>query len=71
MKVIEVKPVRGGWKVFEAPSVEPTFPGSNGRDHAIGYAKTRRGFGQGEIRVLDAAGEIVETIRFDDREKAL
>jgi hypothetical protein len=71
MKVIKVKPVRGGWKVIEAPGVEPVFPGCNGRDHAIGYAKTRQGFGQGEIRVVDAAGEIVETIHFDHREKKL
>ena len=71
MKIIEVKSVRGGWKVFEAPGVEPVFPGGNGRDHAIGYAKTRQGFGQGEIRVTDEAGEIVESIRFDAREKSL
>ena len=71
MKIIEVKPVHDGWKVFEAPGVEPVFGGDNGRDHAIGYAKTRQGFGQGEIRVLDAGGKIVETINFDDRKKAL
>jgi hypothetical protein len=26
MTVIEIKPHRWGWKVFEAPSVEPVFP---------------------------------------------
>jgi hypothetical protein len=26
MTVIEIKPQRWGWKVFEAPSVEPVFP---------------------------------------------
>jgi len=71
MKIIEAKPVRGAWKVFESPGVEPVFGGDNGRDHAIGYAKTRQGFGQGEIRVLNAAGEIVEVIGFDDRTKAM
>ena len=71
MKIIEVKPVRGGWKVFETPGVEPVFVGLNGRDQAIDYAKTRQGYSQGEIRVFNVAGEIVDTIRFDDREKAL
>lgn len=51
MKVIEVKPVRGGWKVFEAPGVEPVFIGPDGQRQAIDYAKTRQGFSQGEIRV--------------------
>jgi hypothetical protein len=54
-----------------APGVEPVFPDANGRENAINYAKTRQGFGQGEIRVLDAAGEILQAIRFDDREKTL
>ena len=26
MTVIEIKPHRWGWKVFEAPGVEPVFP---------------------------------------------
>jgi hypothetical protein len=71
LKIIEVKPVHGGWKVLEAPGVEPVFSGPNGRENAIDYAKTRQGYGQGEIRVLNDAGEIVDTIQFDDREKAL
>jgi hypothetical protein len=50
--------------------VSSRFGGDNGRDHAIGYAKTRQGFGQGQIRVLNVAGEVTETIRFDDREKS-
>jgi hypothetical protein len=71
MKIIEVKPVRGGWKVFETPGVEPVFPGDRGRDQAIDYAKTRQGFSRGEIRVLNSAGDVVETIRFDEKEKTL
>ena len=43
----------------------------DGRDHAIGYAKTRQGFGQGEIRVLDETGEIVDASPFDDTAKGL
>jgi hypothetical protein len=26
MTVIEIRPYRNGWKVFEAPRVEPVFP---------------------------------------------
>jgi hypothetical protein len=50
MKIIEVKPVRGGWKVFEIPGVEPVFAGANAREDAIAYAKTRQGFSQGDSR---------------------
>jgi membrane protease YdiL (CAAX protease family) len=38
MTVIEIKPHRWGWKVFEAPGVEPVFPQ---KDHAIDYAPSR------------------------------
>jgi hypothetical protein len=27
MKIIEVKPFRGGWKLFETSGVEPVFVG--------------------------------------------
>jgi len=38
MTVIEIKPHRWGWKVFEAPGVEPVFLE---KDQAIGYVETR------------------------------
>ena len=47
------------------------FGREKARNDAIGYAKTRQGFGQGEFRVLNAAGEVVETIPFDDTGKKL
>jgi hypothetical protein len=71
MKIIQVKPARGGWKVFEIPRVEPVFVGTDSKRQAIDYAKTRQGFGQGEIRVLNKAGEVVKSIQFDDKNKAL
>lgn len=67
-KIIEVKPVRGGWRVFEMCGIEPVFPK---RDQAIDYANTRQGFSLGEIRLLDAAGEVVETISFDETQRKL
>jgi hypothetical protein len=50
MTLIEIKPHRWGWKVFEAPGVEPVF--LNQQD-AIDYATGRACFRSGEIRVLD------------------
>jgi hypothetical protein len=37
MTLIEVRPHRWGWKVFESPGVEPVF---SAKDHAIDYAQT-------------------------------
>jgi hypothetical protein len=36
MIVIEIRPHRWGWKVFEPPGVEPVFPR---KDHAIDYVQ--------------------------------
>lgn len=69
MKIIEVKPLGRGWEVSEASGLEPLFIGRDGRRLAIGYAKTRQEFSQREIRVLNSAGEVVETISFDDSGK--
>jgi hypothetical protein len=38
MTIIEVKPRKWGWCVFESPGVEPVFLE---KDQAIGYAETR------------------------------
>jgi hypothetical protein len=40
---------RWGWKVFEAPGVEPVFPEKR---QAISYAQKRECFRSGEIRIL-------------------
>jgi hypothetical protein len=58
----------GGWKVFEAPGVEPVFPQ---KDHAIAYAKTRACFRAGEIRVLDSTGKLERTIAFNETNRKL
>jgi hypothetical protein len=68
MTIIEVKPHRWGWKVFEAPGVEPVFPR---KDHAIGYAETRACFRTGEIRVLDWSGNVERSISFDETNRKL
>jgi hypothetical protein len=71
MKITQVKPARGGWKVFEMPGVEPVFIRPDSQRQAIDYAKTRQGFGRGEVRVVNSAGEILEVIRFDYSGKKL
>jgi hypothetical protein len=66
--VLEIKPHRWGWKVFEAPGVEPVFLQ---KDQAINYAETRACFRSGEIRVLDSSGNVERVIPFDDTNRKL
>jgi len=53
--IIEIRPDRRGWKVFEAPGVEPVFLE---KEQAINYASNRVSFRSGEIRVLDSTGNV-------------
>jgi hypothetical protein len=68
MTLIEIKPHRWGWKVFEAPGVEPVFPEKR---QAINYAQGRASFGSGEIRILDPAGKLERTIAFSEADRKL
>jgi len=68
MTLIEIRPHRRGWKVFEAPGVEPVFPEKR---QAIDYAETRACFRRGEIRVLDSTGKLERTIPFDEANRKL
>jgi len=61
--IIEIKPHRGGWKVLNAPGVEPVFPEKR---QAINYAQSRATFRSGEIRVLDSNGNVESLIPFND-----
>ena len=70
MRIIEVRPSKrfgGSWTASEGPGVEPAFPGPNGKQKAIDYARNSRfGGSRGEIHVFDEAGEnVVETIAVD------
>jgi hypothetical protein len=66
--VIEIKPHRNGWKVFEAPGVEPVFLK---KEQAINYAQNRASFRCGEIRILDSTGNIERTIPFSEADRKL
>jgi hypothetical protein len=66
--VIEIRPFRNGWSVFEAPGVEPVFLN---QEDAIDYAKSRACFRSGEIRIVDATGATERVIPFDESERKL
>jgi hypothetical protein len=53
---------------LKTPGVEPVFPE---KQHAIDYAETRACFHSGEIRVLDASGNLERTIAFDGADRTL
>lgn len=68
MTLIEIRPDRRGWNVFEAPGVEPVFAEKR---QAIDYAQNRASFRSGEIRVLDSAGNIEHVIPFTEADRKL
>jgi hypothetical protein len=68
MTVIEVKPRKWGWCVFESRGVEPVFLQ---RDQAINYAETRARLRTGEIRIFDSTGNVERVIEFDDANRGL
>jgi hypothetical protein len=68
MTLIEIRPHPWGWKVFEAPGVEPVFPE---KDQAINYAQNSASFRSGEIRILDSTGKLEHTIAFNQKNRKL
>jgi len=68
MTIIEIRPIRNGWKCFEAPGVEPVFLD---KDQAIDYATGRACFRSGEIRILDSSKAIERIIPFNEADRKL
>jgi hypothetical protein len=68
MTVIQIQPHSWGWKVFEAPGVEPVFPQ---KGQAINYAQNCASFRSGEIRILDVTGKLERTIAFSETDRKL
>ena len=66
--IIEIRPYRNGWQVFEAPGVEPVFLE---KDQAIRYAQNRACFRSGEIRILDSKGTVEHTTPFNETDRKL
>jgi hypothetical protein len=68
MTIIEIRPFRGRWKVFEISGVEPVF---SCQEDAIGYAQGRAWFRSGEIRILDYTGAVTRVIPFRETDRRL
>jgi hypothetical protein len=68
MTLIEIRPYRNAWRVFEGPGVEPVFLA---KDQAIDYAQQRACFRSGEIRVLDLSENVERVIPFDETKRRL
>src|SRR5215208_4594341 len=68
MTVIEVKPRKWGWCVFESPGVEPVFLQ---KGQAIGYAETPARLRTGEIRIFDSTCKVERMIALDDANRRL
>lgn len=65
MRVIEIRPYRNGWQCFEGPGVGPYWVGDTAKADAPSYGSERAKSDGSEVRVLNAAGEVEETLRFN------
>jgi hypothetical protein len=68
MTIIEIRPFRNGWQVYEALGVQPVFLS---REQAIDYATCRACFRSGEIRIVDSTGTVTRIIPFDETDRRL
>ena len=66
MTIIEIRPFRNGWEVYESAGVQPVFLN---QEDAISYAKGRACFRSGEIRILDRVGAIERVIPFSETDR--
>lgn len=62
-----IRPHRRGWQCVEAAGVQPYFTERDGKRQALAYAQNRTAHRVGEIRIINAAGELEETICYDGR----
>jgi hypothetical protein len=65
MTIIEIRPFRNGWQVYENPGVQPLF--LNQKD-AIDYATGRACFRSGEIRIVNSNGAVERIIPFHKKQ---
>jgi hypothetical protein len=66
--VIEIRPFRNRWQVYESAGVQPVFLN---QEQAIDYATGRACFRSGEIRVLDSSGNVERIIPFSETDRRL
>src|SRR5438477_2467002 len=63
MTIIEIRPFRNGWQVYESAGVQPVFLTQG---DAISYAKGCACFRSGEIRILDSTGAVTRIMPFSE-----
>jgi hypothetical protein len=68
MTIIEIRPYRNRWQVYESPGVQPVFLNQG---DAIDYATGRAWFRSGEIRILDLSGNVERIIPFSETDRRL
>ena len=68
MTIIEIRPLRNGWQVYESAGVQPVFLS---QQQAIDYATGRACFRSGEIRILDLNGAITNIVPFNETDRKL
>ena len=68
MTIIEIRPFRKGWQVFDSAGVQPVFLS---QEQAIDYAKARVCFRSGKIRILDSNGTVERVIPFNEADRNL
>jgi hypothetical protein len=66
--IIEIRPFRKAWQVYEGPGVQPLFLT---KEQAIDYAQNRACLRSGEIRILDSTGNVERTITFNETDRKL
>ncbi len=66
--IIEIRPFRNGWQVYEYLGVQTVFLNQK---QAITYAQGRACFRSGEIRVLAPSGNVQRTIAFSEADRLL
>jgi hypothetical protein len=68
MTIIEIRPFRNGWQVYERAGVHPVFLNQG---DAISYAEGRACFRCGEIRIVDPGSAVKRIIPFNEADRRL
>jgi hypothetical protein len=66
--IVEIRPFRNGWQVYDGAGVPPVFLS---QDQAIDYAQGRACFRSGQIRVYGLSGDVERIIAFTEADRKL
>jgi len=68
MTIIDIRPYRNGWQVYEAPGFQLVFLN---QQQAIDYALYRACFRSGEIRILKSNDTVERVLAFAETDRRL